>query len=254
MCAVSVQIVKPSYPSDSYCSSIREDISVDSQDLIVGSISTSPQPSITPTKPSTPFSPSHSFFDMQIPFSLAEQRPSLKFVIAASNAICILLQPVFHDLFISVIPTDPTLEDFDELFTEHGKVIHDKTKHMFHFVGHYAPITIGEIIHSIFLFYQLILIEEDNKSNLSSTIVTEDNLGTLLMCGMMISVKMDRDVPFRNSWWAKLFRIGLEVVNQSELVFLEKIHFQTLMEERDFQDMFTVLIGGLLLNERRNSL
>lgn len=168
----------------------------------------------------------------------------MDFIIVASQSVCILLQPVLQDLFDSETPTDPALTNFDSTLTDHGKAIKEKTRHMFHFVCHYAPVTIGEIIHSIYLFYQLVEIEEENKVESQISLVTEDNLGTLLMCAMLISVKMDRDVPFRNSWWAKLFRISLEVVNQSELVFLEKLEFRTMMEEPDFLDMFVVLVNS----------
>ncbi|KAH7822090.1 uncharacterized protein MONOS_17698 [Monocercomonoides exilis] len=206
-------------------------------------------PASIPPKSTTPFSPKHHLSEKEVSIAIAQQRPSMEFLIIASNSICILIQPVLNDLFSGEVPSDPTLKNFDKYLTLHGKSIRDKTRHLFHFVCHYAPISIGEIIHSIYLFYQLIEIEEENICHSPVTLVTEDNLGTLLMCGMLLSVKMDRDVPFRNSWWAKLFRIPLSVVNQSELVFLERLSFRMMMEESDFLEMFVTLVGGMIINE-----
>lgn len=67
------------------------------------------------------------------------------------------------------------------------------------------------------------LLDETGKN--FEPIVTEGNLGTLLLCAIDIAGKVNEDVPFNNKYWSKLLQVDLGVVNTSEIVFLKRIHY-----------------------------
>ena len=62
-------------------------------------------------------------------------------------------------------------------------------------------------------------------SSLFEPIVTEGNLGTLLLCALCIAGKINEDIPFNNKYWARLLQIDINIVNSSECVFLQRLNF-----------------------------
>ncbi|KAH7831991.1 uncharacterized protein MONOS_16927 [Monocercomonoides exilis] len=164
--------------------------------------------------------------------------PSTRFIISASNDICLLFSKALqHLLTTSKKESSKTSEKFSSLSSS-GVLVRDKAKHLLLFVSRIAPITIGEIVHSLILLERFIQSDIDAVDNTFPSIVTEENMGTILLCSLITSIKMNRDITFRNKWWANLFDIPLEIINQSEIIFLAKLRFDLMICPDEFLKMF----------------
>jgi hypothetical protein len=161
---------------------------------------------------------------------------------AATNAICYLLSGTLTHLFTT--PPVDAANRFMPTFTEAGNSMRQRILHFFDFTRQYAKISTGEIIYSIYLIDRLVQAESRRDWFQQTSIISESNLGTLLLVAAILSLKQNRDIPYRNSWWAKVFSIPLPVLNQSEIVFLQKLEYRLEMQVEDYAILYSALFEG----------
>ncbi|KAK2949551.1 hypothetical protein BLNAU_15533 [Blattamonas nauphoetae] len=101
------------------------------------------------------------------------------------------------------------------------RVFVSKLATMHGFIRDHAHLQLSEAIHTIFLVWLYVQQRE--------TKLTPRSLGTFFLCATMLSIKVSRDVPLNNAWWAYSFNIPNKLVNESEISFLKTIGYQTNM-------------------------
>lgn len=131
-------------------------------------------------------------------------------------------------------PSEPSLNPTTKLL---NKIIK-----FFSFVRHLVNITTAELAHTLNLICSFIQNESESRSPKKASIINQNTLGTLFLCGMMISLKMNRDHCLKNSYWAKTLNIQLDVLNASEIAFLEKIQFSLFLDESDYCELFDSIV------------
>ena len=145
----------------------------------------------------------------------------------------------FHFVELStVIPgliTADSLHPGQVSITAEGQSILTKIIHFFIFIRYYTHITTAELLHIHLLLHRLLLGESRNKQETQTCMVSIANLGTLLVCAAIIGLKMNRDHPIKNSWWASMFSVDINVLNQSEIVYLQNIGYRTTMSFEEYQ-------------------
>lgn len=137
-----------------------------------------------------------------------------------------------------------------------GDDFQKRINQFFTFVCGKTPMSRGQILHAVELLHRLIQREEATIRSITAKlsqghaqvapstctsddefdsslippsvfepIVTEGNLGTLLLCALCIAGKINEDIPFNNKYWARLLQIDMNIVNSSECVFLQRLNF-----------------------------
>ncbi|KAH7824940.1 uncharacterized protein MONOS_10404 [Monocercomonoides exilis] len=157
------------------------------------------------------------------------------------------IQPIAETITVLLSISMPNLltiipETGEMALTDEGVTMSAKVKHFFQFVRQYSKLTIGELLHITVLLTRLLSNEAELIRDGKVSIVSEANLGTLLLCSTLIAVKMERDIPYRNSWWAKMFGVPLHILNQSERIFLQKIDYNCTVSDGEFLDMYQKFI------------
>ncbi|KAH7826499.1 uncharacterized protein MONOS_2195 [Monocercomonoides exilis] len=115
--------------------------------------------------------------------------------------------------------------------------LYQKISHFIQFFRGTAQLITTEALHVVFLIDQLIQFEQPLPKDDERRIVSECNLGTLLLCGLMLALKLNRDATFKNSWWAQSIGIPVDVVNQSETVMLERLNFSVSMSHEEWSKL-----------------
>ncbi|KAK2950708.1 hypothetical protein BLNAU_14379 [Blattamonas nauphoetae] len=103
--------------------------------------------------------------------------------------------------------------------------LYPKIEKMLEFVSRTAYFQVGELIYAGALIRRLVEVDMEEGRPVHEWIVSSCNIGTVLVVALMLSNKMNRDVPVRNSWWAKTFNIPLDVLNNSEAYFLAQLNY-----------------------------
>ncbi|KAK2957507.1 hypothetical protein BLNAU_7406 [Blattamonas nauphoetae] len=75
----------------------------------------------------------------------------------------------------------------------------------------------------------------------SSRIITQNNLGTLLLCSIIVTLKLLRDNPYTNSCWAKYLRIPLSDLNHSEVIMLAHLNFNLNVQFEEISQLYSIL-------------
>jgi len=119
-----------------------------------------------------------------------------------------------------------------------------KVKHFFQIISAVSMLVASEMIHVVYLVDQLITREVAAIAEGWTPIVSDGNLGTLLLCAVLVSLKMNRDHPFSNGWWAVTVDVPLPTINQSELVFLQRVGYSLMMSEDEYLRLFIHLCGN----------
>jgi hypothetical protein len=160
----------------------------------------------------------------------------------ATNTICYLLSDSLPHLFLA--PEDMPSHDslVSPSFSEAGILMQQRIRHFYNFVRKAASITTAETLHTIFLLDRLIQIEAKSAALGGGTVIADTNIGTLLLVAVLLSTKMHRDIPFRNSWFSKVFGVPLAVLNQSEIVFMKKLGYRLEMTEDQYWSLYTTLV------------
>ena len=131
-------------------------------------------------------------------------------------------------------PSNPQLSSAERLC---NKIIK-----FFKFVRDLVHITTAELAHSLNLICSFIQNDSENSSPARPSVINHNTLGTLFLCGIIISLKMNRDHPLKNSFWARTLNIPLPVLNASEIAFLEKIKFSLFLDETGYSELFASIM------------
>ena len=142
-----------------------------------------------------------------------------------------------QDFRSSSVPSPPS----DAQLSTHDR-LHHKIIKFFKFVRGLVDLTTAELAHALNLICSFIQGEADSTDENHQSVINENTLGTLFLCGIIISLKMNRDHPYKNSFWAKKLNISLAVLNASELTFLEKIQFSLFLDETDYFELYSSIV------------
>lgn len=124
------------------------------------------------------------------------------------------------------------------VFSRKGEDIYKKIIQFYQLIKTYAQITKAELIASTIFLERLIEREKGNTANPEDiVIVTESNLGTILLCSLMISIKCHRDYILSNVWWSNLLNIPLYSINISEVVFLNSLNYDLFITSEEFESV-----------------
>ncbi|KAH7832129.1 uncharacterized protein MONOS_18533 [Monocercomonoides exilis] len=126
-----------------------------------------------------------------------------------------------------------------------GELMVNQIKHFISYVGKYAKLTNAELSHFYILTTRMLAEESELIRQGGKSIVSEANLGTLLLCAITITTKMERDIPFTNSWWAKQLGVPLSILNQSEVIFLKKINFNCNVTQEEYEILYWNFISDV---------
>ncbi|KAH7815292.1 uncharacterized protein MONOS_10709 [Monocercomonoides exilis] len=162
-----------------------------------------------------------------------------------SQHVCVLLAVALPNLINSKRHHNAGKEKIVIELSDEGLDMHGKVQHFYRYIRDGTKLTTGELVHSYVLLEHLMRAESKELSEGRQTMIAESNLGTLLLCVVMIAIKLDRDVPFRNGWWAAMFKVPLDVLNQSEVIFLERVNHHTFLEETDYKALFHKFTSSL---------
>lgn len=152
-----------------------------------------------------------------------------------------MVSPFLRHLFIALQSSENS--DIPKVgFTHSGVNMSARIKNLLECARNYAGMSTGEIIYSLILLNRLVeaelkLIKEGNPDS-----IVEDNLGTLLLCALLISNKLNRDRPFGNNWWSKYFSVPVDMINQSERVFLQKVGYHLHVNEEEYWEWFRFIV------------
>lgn len=129
--------------------------------------------------------------------------------------------------------------------TSDGENMVSNISHFYRFIIQYSEVTTTEVLQSFVLLTRLLLEENKHIRTGGKGIVSDANLGTILLCSLMISIKILRDIPYKNSWWAKVLGISLQILNQSEYVFLDRIGYRCLLQHEEFGLIYSTLFATI---------
>lgn len=133
-------------------------------------------------------------------------------------------------------PPDPSISPTAKLF---NKIIK-----FFKFVRESVSITTAELAHALNLISCFLQNDSENDDQSDESVVDNSTIGTLFLCGVMISLKMNRDKALKNSFWSKSLHIPLSILNASELAFLEKIRFNLYLDESDYLEIYNSIFDS----------
>ncbi|KAK2949799.1 hypothetical protein BLNAU_15281 [Blattamonas nauphoetae] len=101
-----------------------------------------------------------------------------------------------------------------------------KIEKMLQFIARTAFFQTGELVFAAYLIQRLVEVDVTSGRPHEKWIVSNSNIGTVLVVSLLLSNKINRDVPIRSSWWAKAFGIPLGVLNSSEEYFLSQLNYE----------------------------
>lgn len=128
--------------------------------------------------------------------------------------------------------------DKSYVFSRKGEDIYKKIIQFYQLIKTYAQITKAELFASIIFLERLIEREKSNTTKPDDiVIVTESNLGTILLCSLMVSIKCHRDYILSNVWWSNLLNIPLYSINISEVVFLNSLNYSLFITSEEFESV-----------------
>lgn len=176
------------------------------------------------------------------------------FISAISHHICALLNIPLRYLFAECQFQDEKGRYATMIYqTSKGRLYEENIKNFFYYLRKYVKLSVSELICVDDLLCRLLFVDADNVRLGKQTIVCENNLGTLLVCSVILVMKMNRDTILNNSWWANKFKIPLNILNDSEILFFKKIDFRCVCPSKIYWEHFFSLLNiSLPLNSQNN--
>ncbi|KAH7825859.1 uncharacterized protein MONOS_10368 [Monocercomonoides exilis] len=113
-----------------------------------------------------------------------------------------------------------------------------KVKNFIFSIRNVVGLLYSETIHLAALVQDLLRTEQISRKDGWTGVVSNESLGTLLLCAMIVTFKVDRDHVVKNSWWAKAMGIPTEVVTQSERIFLNRIDYRVHLTSQHFLEVW----------------
>ncbi|KAA6394155.1 MAG: hypothetical protein EZS28_010315 [Streblomastix strix] len=106
-----------------------------------------------------------------------------------------------------------------------------------------AHMQIKEQIMAIALLQQFI----HNQAKKSIHVLNKQNIGTMFVVLIIITMKTCRDVTPPNSFFANEFDIQLEVLNKSERTFLKVINHEVWIDENHYSQLFEDIMKNVIV-------
>lgn len=140
--------------------------------------------------------------------------------------LCDRLEFLLPDLFVKKhsISQRHNQKSTQQIVMDRKRKFSKKIRHFFQIVRGVSSLVLSEMLHAVYLVDMLIVAESIAKKDGMSPIVSEDNLGMLLLCSVILSLKLNRDSSYSNGWWSKSIGIPASIINQSEIVFMQRIN------------------------------
>ncbi|KAK2943960.1 hypothetical protein BLNAU_21106 [Blattamonas nauphoetae] len=115
----------------------------------------------------------------------------------ASSLVSLVLSahPASHNLSVPLLPNATAL---------------------FHFAASVSKMTSAEICFSGVLIHRLVALEIQAQAEQRQCVVSEHNLGTMLVIALILSNKTNTDRPLPIAWWAAAFRVPIATLVKSE--------------------------------------
>ena len=105
------------------------------------------------------------------------------------------------------------------------------------FVRKVTDLNTHEAAHVLYLVDLLIQSDKVHARLNKECAISEHNIGTVLLCSVIVSLKFNCDNAPRNSWYSKVFKVPLSVVNASEVIFLQRIHYSLNMSQSIYHNI-----------------
>ncbi|KAA6356426.1 MAG: hypothetical protein EZS28_048047, partial [Streblomastix strix] len=111
------------------------------------------------------------------------------------------------------------------------------------FTRSYTMFTGTELVYCVWLVLRLTHADRKRIQMGHKQQITEENIGTILVCAVELSLKMLRDRVCRNSWWSNAFGMDMKTLNASEIVFLKRLDFSLNLDEVSFWTIYDLLFS-----------
>jgi hypothetical protein len=95
----------------------------------------------------------------------------------------------------------------------------------------------------IYLIDLLMQTDKTASSVGKGCMVSEGNLGTLLLVGVILSLKFNRDHGIRNSEWGRVLQMPVSVINESEAAFVRRIGYSMEMDMTCYKQIVMRVFG-----------
>ncbi|KAK2949556.1 hypothetical protein BLNAU_15538 [Blattamonas nauphoetae] len=103
------------------------------------------------------------------------------------------------------------------------------------FIADIVECTAFEILYIVFLIEKLAREDINSSSNKKGSLITPNNIGTLLVCSFVVALKYLRDHAPPTSWWTRTLRLPATVLPVSERTFLAHLDYRLSINNDDFQ-------------------
>ncbi|KAA6387186.1 MAG: hypothetical protein EZS28_017286 [Streblomastix strix] len=101
-----------------------------------------------------------------------------------------------------------------------------------------ACLSIEECIIAIALLQRFI----QKQSMKGVQILKANNIGTFLVVLFIATMKIHRDIVYKNSCFARIFVIPIRILNESETLFLQTIDFEIWIQQETFSRLFDEIL------------
>ena len=122
----------------------------------------------------------------------------------------------------------------------------ERVSKFFSYVCTRTPVTRGQLLHAFILLQR---VDQAERKLLAckppqsfQPLISEHTVGTLLLCSILISHKLNEDCPCASKYWSKLLTVTTQVLNTSEIVFLRRIKFATFVEPSELTKLGTQIV------------
>lgn len=127
---------------------------------------------------------------------------------------------------------DNTPNKYTHRIAQFLKVVRDSTK-----------LLASEAAHVLYLVDLLMESDKVHARLNQECVIDERNLGTLLLCAVILSLKFNRDSICTNGWWSKAVGVPISIINYSEIVFLQRIHYSIQMSPEIYANIIKELMS-----------
>ncbi|KAA6386123.1 MAG: hypothetical protein EZS28_018350 [Streblomastix strix] len=73
--------------------------------------------------------------------------------------------------------------------------------------------------------------------------LTKKNIGTILVCLIIITLKLCRDRVYKNIFFTKTFGLNIQILNESEVSFLRMIDYECNIQKGEYWNIFGYLMN-----------
>ncbi|KAH7831084.1 uncharacterized protein MONOS_18548 [Monocercomonoides exilis] len=121
-----------------------------------------------------------------------------------------------------------------DIVTQSSKDLFSKILHFFNYTRSINATTSSELIIAMALLHRIVRVEKKRVVEGHTSIISHKTLGTILLCSIILSQKLLRDKPFKNSWWSRHCKVPISIINDSEEMFLKLLDYRLHVSDEDF--------------------